>query len=94
MRSRLLMRGLPALTAAATVVFLVSSGQPGDQVAADVAGGPGYDNHRCSLSLKCCHSRDVTPGENVTAGLRVTYRRAHRRRPRAGKRKRCCFGMQ
>ena len=28
MRSRLLMRGLPALTAAATVVFLVSSGQP------------------------------------------------------------------
>src|SRR5215472_6176762 len=39
MRSRLLMRGLPALAAAATVVFLVSSGQPGQAVTVG-HGGP------------------------------------------------------
>jgi subtilase family serine protease len=40
MRKRLLLRALPALTAAATVVFLVSSGQPGQAVTVGHGGAP------------------------------------------------------
>jgi subtilase family serine protease len=40
MRSTLLMRALPALTAVATVVFLVSSGQPGQAVTVGNGGAP------------------------------------------------------
>jgi subtilase family serine protease len=40
MRKRLLIRALPALTAAATVVFLVSSGQPGQAVTVGHGGAP------------------------------------------------------
>src|SRR5215468_2679089 len=40
MRSKLLMRALPTMTAALTVVFLASSGQPGLAGTTGHAGGP------------------------------------------------------